>query len=157
MKAALLLVAAARLACGTALAGDPAPAEASPAAQSLPVSAAAPAPASASAAGGTDTASVQDLPLLPARPSRKIAQKNVAWEDFTVVTLISLPFTALWCGLAAVAVSLCSGNRLPLSSTSPLVEGAGCLAGAASVTIGLVSVSWGGSAAPQGASATARP
>ena len=89
-----------------------------------------------------------DLLDLPPRPTPPAHAKDVAWEDFTVVTLISAPFTALWDGLGAYVVGAISQDRFSPAFTKSLIVGAAAVAGTASVTIGLVSVSWGRGSAP---------
>jgi hypothetical protein len=68
----------------------------------------------------------------------------VAWEDFTAVTLISLPFTALWALVGAVTVAAISQHAFPPSMDTPQLAGAAMVAAGASVSIGLLSVQWGG-------------
>jgi hypothetical protein len=130
------------------LPASPAAVGASPTADSAGLAARSASPTADSAGlaarSASPAASTQDLPALPPRPSPAEHQRNAAWEDFTVVTLISAPFTALWCGLGAALVSAFSRGRLPLSTNSPLFGGAACTAAVASVSIGLISIDWGG-------------
>jgi hypothetical protein len=84
------------------------------------------------------------LPPLPAAPEKPAYQPNVPWEDFTAVTLISLPFTALWSVLGAVAAASISQKQFPPSMGTPQLAGAAMVAASASVSIGLVSIQWGG-------------
>jgi hypothetical protein len=61
--------------------------------------------------------------------------------------LISLPFTAIWGLLGALAVGGIAQHRFPPEFDTPLLAGAGAAALGASVITGLVSVKWGGSRA----------
>lgn len=122
----------------------------------LPTSSSPTASSSSPTAGSASPTASRDLPMLPPRPLPAEHQKNIGWEDFTVVTVISAPFTALWCGLGAAVVSAFSRGRLPLSTSSPLFGAAAGTAALASVTIGLVSVNWGGSSGPAPLSSTSQ-
>lgn len=85
-----------------------------------------------------------ELAPLPASPPKPAHLPNVAWEDFTAVTLISLPFTALWSVLGALAVASISQQVFPPAMDTPELAGAAMVAVGASLSIGLVSVQWGG-------------
>jgi hypothetical protein len=93
-------------------------------------------------------------PVPPEHPA------NARWEDFTAVTLLSAPFTAIWAVIGAAVVAKISQSRennpnfFPTMGT-PELAGAAMVAAAASVSIGLVSVQWGGSA--RSVSGTAAP
>jgi hypothetical protein len=98
-----------------------------------------------------------DLPLLPKRPPEPKLEKAVPWEYFTVVTLLSAPFTALWSGLIFGIVEVAAqGGKLPPKFSSSDYAVVGAVAGSASVGIGLFSLSWGGQGAPQPLSVTVR-
>ncbi|HTB34727.1 MAG TPA: hypothetical protein VK842_07680 [bacterium] len=147
----------------------------SPSAQALPVSASVQAlpvspgaqasPASPTARGLSGTALALSPPAdvlaeMAPRPSPPEHRANARWEDFTAVTLLSAPFTAFWSVLGAVLVSTVSQSRehgrlAAPSMGTPELTSAAMIAGAASVSIGLVSVQWGGS--PRGESGTAAP
>jgi len=100
-------------------------------------------PISISRTGGGGT---QDLPLLPARPPLPKLEKPAPWEYFTVVTLLSAPFTVLWCGLVAVvAESIAQHGAIPPKFSSSTYIAVGIAAGASSLGIGLFSISWGNS------------
>jgi hypothetical protein len=109
------------------------------------------------AAALSPTAEPLDLPALPERPKPIQHTKNNPIEDFTAVTLISAPFTALWCGVAALLVGAAVQDRFPPTFNSTLVACAGAAAGATSVGIGIVSVQWGPRAAPAGPDARTAP
>jgi hypothetical protein len=91
---------------------------------------------------------LEALPQLPARPTIPDRKPNVAWEDMSAVTLVSLPFTAFWALLGALAVGGFQQGRFPPELDTPLLTGAAAVAAGASLSIGLVSVSWGGSSKP---------
>jgi hypothetical protein len=84
-------------------------------------------------------------PVPPEHPA------SARWEDFTAVTLLSAPFTAFWAVIGAAVVAKISQSRennpnfFPSMGT-PELTGAAMVAAAASVSIGLISVQWGGSA-----------
>lgn len=82
---------------------------------------------------------------LPARPLpiQRIANRPV--DDFFAVTLISLPFTAFWALVGALAVGGIAQQRFPPEFDNNLLAGAGAFAGGASLLTGLVSVSWSSS------------
>ena len=85
------------------------------------------------------------------RPKPPEHPANARWEDFTAVTLLSAPFTAIWAVIGAAVVAKISQSRennpnfFPTMGT-PELAGAAMVAAAASVSIGLISVQWGGSA-----------
>jgi hypothetical protein len=85
------------------------------------------------------SAELQDLaarpPEIPRIPNRPV-------DDFFAVTLISMPFTAFWALIGALAAGGISQKRFPPEFDTPLLAGAGIAAASASVAIGLVSVSW---------------
>jgi len=119
------------------------------AAEPLALSATAAAPLSATAEG---------LPALPARPAPLQREPNVRWETFAATTIVSLPFTAFWALIGALIVGGVAQKRFPPEFDQPLLTGAAVAAGAASLSVGLISVNWGGSkAATTAVSATARP
>ena len=70
-------------------------------------------------------------------------QKNHPVEDFFTVTIVSLPFTALWVLIGASVVGGISQNKYPPEFNEDMLIGAGAVAVGASVSIGLVSVAWG--------------
>jgi hypothetical protein len=91
---------------------------------------------------------LEALPPLPARPAIPDRKPNVAWEDMSAVTLVSLPFTAFWALLGALAIGGFQQGRFPPEMDTPLLTGAAAVAAGASLSIGLVSVSWGGPSKP---------
>jgi hypothetical protein len=108
------------------------------------------------AADLSPTAAAQEdaeLAALPARPAPLQREPNVAWEDFTASTLVSMPFTAFWALLGALLVGGVAQQRFPPEFDQNLLAGAAAAAGAASLTVGLVSVKWGGSKDPGSAAA----
>lgn len=115
-------------------------------------------PLSATPQALTATAT-RDLPLLPKRPPVPKLEQAVPWEYFTVVTLLSAPFTVLWSGLIAGAVEFVAqgGRSFPPKFSSSAYAIVGGVAASASVGIGLFSLSWGGQGAPRTLSATASP
>jgi hypothetical protein len=96
------------------------------------------------------------------RPTPPPHTANARWEDFTAVTLLSAPFTAFWSVLGAVLVATVSQSRgqgklvFPNMGT-PELTSAAMVAATASVSIGLVSVQWGGSSRPVSATASPLP
>jgi hypothetical protein len=70
-------------------------------------------------------------------------QKNHPVEDFFTVTIVSLPFTALWVLIGASVVGGISQGKYPPEFNSDMLIGAGAVALGASVGIGIVSVAWG--------------
>ncbi|HTB21545.1 MAG TPA: hypothetical protein VK914_02440 [bacterium] len=111
------------------------------------------------AAAKADSATAQELPLLPKRPQHPKLQNPSRWEYITVVTLLSAPFTVLWYGLAVGAVESVAQRRLPPKFNSGLYAGVGAAALGTSLGIALFSVSWGrqgkDSAQPEALSPTA--
>jgi hypothetical protein len=90
----------------------------------------------ASAAPTTATAT----PAVDAGPG---FEKNHPVEDFFTVTLVSLPFTALWALIGASVVGGISQGKYPPEFNSDMLIGAGAVAVGASLGIGIVSVAWG--------------
>jgi|GEM_PF-3158771 hypothetical protein len=128
-------------------------------AQGLSPTASAPAPAAAPASPTAQGLSPTARSLSPAadvladmapRPKPPEHPASARWEDFTAVTLLSAPFTAIWAVLGAAVVAKISQSRennpnfFPTMGT-PELSGAAMVAAAASVSIGLISVQWGGS------------
>lgn len=109
----------------------------------LSISAQALSPSAAAQALSPDAGSA-DLAPLPLRPAPLVREPNVAWEDFSAVTLVSLPFTAFWSILGTLAVGGISQGKFPPEIDSTLIATAASIAGGASLTIGLVSIQWGG-------------
>lgn len=70
-------------------------------------------------------------------------EPNGKLEDFFVVSLITLPFAALWSFIGATAVASVSQQKFPPEFTDPMLIGAGAVALGASVGVGLISVSFG--------------
>lgn len=95
---------------------------------------------------------VQALAELPPRPQAPVLQPNRAWEDAAAVTLVSLPFTAFWALLGALAVGGASQGRFPPELSTDMLAGAAMVAGGSSLAIGLFSISWGGPSHPASAS-----
>lgn len=93
------------------------------------------------------------LSPLPERPAPLQREPNVAWEDVSAVTLVSLPFTAFWALIGALAVGGFTQGKFPPELDTPLLTGAAAAAAGASLSIGLISVNWGGSAPRQDAPA----
>ena len=80
-----------------------------------------------------------------------LPQANKPVEDFFVVSIISLPFTALWTVVGAAAVASISQKQFPPAFSNDAILSTAAIAIGASLTIGLLSVSWGkghSSAAP---------
>jgi hypothetical protein len=102
------------------------------------LSAATPGPVSstAAAAGGA-------LAPLPGSPAVPQPLPSAGWEDFTAVTLVSMPFTAFWAVLGALIVGGVSQGHFPPEVDTPMLAGAAAVAGGASLGIGLVSLHWG--------------
>lgn len=86
-----------------------------------------------------------DLAPLPPRPTPLVLEPNVAWEDFSAVTLVSLPFTAFWSILGTLIVGGLSQGKFPPEIDNTLIASAASVAAGASLAIGLVSIHWGGS------------
>ena len=98
-------------------------------------------PADISPTASTDvspTAKVEAAPLQAFQ-----AEPNHPVEDFFTVSLISLPFTALWSFIGATAVASVTQQKFPPEYTDTLFIGAGAAAAGLSLGIGLVSISWG--------------
>jgi hypothetical protein len=82
---------------------------------------------------------------LPERPAPIPYVANQPGEDLVAITLISLPFTALWSLLGAAIVGGISQHQFPPNFDTPMLEGAAAVALGSSLAISLVSVQWGGS------------
>lgn len=95
-----------------------------------------------------------ELPALPPRPAPLKREPNVGWESFAASTLVSMPFTAFWALLGALLVGGVAQQRFPPEFDQALLTGAAAAAGAASVSIGLISVQWGGGSSPAAATLT---
>ena len=104
---------------------------------------------SATSASVPASPAVYTLQALPERPAPIRHVPNQAGEDLVAITLISLPFTALWSLLGAAIVGGISQNRFPPNFDTPMLTGAAGVALGTSLAIGLVSVQWGGSHPPQ--------
>jgi hypothetical protein len=89
-----------------------------------------------------------DMAVLPGRPPLPVKTVNNPVEDFAAVTLFSLPFTAFWALVGALAIGGISQSRFPPDFDGPLLPSAAAAAAGASVCIGLFSVSWGAGSAP---------
>jgi hypothetical protein len=76
-------------------------------------------------------------------PASPTFEKNNPVEDFCVVSIVSLPFTALWSILGAGIVASISQQKFPPELSNDTLFSTGAIALGASVGIGLVSVSWG--------------
>lgn len=72
-------------------------------------------------------------------------EPNHPVEDFFTVSLVSIPFTGLWALLGASVVAGISQSKYPPEFSDDMFLGAAGVALGASVGIGLLSVSWGGS------------
>ena len=70
-------------------------------------------------------------------------EPNHPVEDFFTVSIISLPFTAIWSFVGATAVAAVAQQKFPPEYTDQLFITAGAAAAGLSFGIGLVSVSWG--------------
>jgi hypothetical protein len=93
-----------------------------------------------------------DLPLIT--ETAPAFEPNHPVEDFFVVSIISLPFTALWTLVGATVVASVSQKVFPPNFDEGTLISAGAIAAGASVSIGLVSATWGtGKAAPAHAGA----
>jgi hypothetical protein len=118
------------------------------AAVSLPLSTTPAALVSAAATTGTPAALTPNADVmapLPGRPPAIVHTVNDPVEDFFAVTLISMPFTAFWALLGALAIGGTVQKRFPPEFDTPLLISAGSVAAGASVLTGLISVHWGGS------------
>ncbi|MGH7441606.1 MAG: hypothetical protein ACREKE_02910 [bacterium] len=74
------------------------------------------------------------------------------------MTLLSAPFTALWCGLVAGLAECVIQRKIPPKFGTAQYELVGTMALAGSVSIALVSVGWGGPSRPKAsADATTNP
>jgi hypothetical protein len=82
------------------------------------------------------------LPPLPSTAPQPSVEKNEPLEDFFTVTIVSLPFTAFWCTLGALAIAGAQQGHFPPEVDQGLMVGAGSAALGLSVGIGLVSVTW---------------
>jgi hypothetical protein len=148
--------------CLGSAAVSPLAAPLSPSAQARALSPAAAAlPLSPSAGGSTRTAealsaTAKGLLPLPERPDHIHLAVNNPVEDFFALTLLSLPFTAIWGLLGAVLVGSIAQAHFPPTVGTPLLAGAGVVAAGASVSIALVSIQWGGSSGPRASTATAQ-
>jgi hypothetical protein len=122
------LALAAMLAAAQAFAADPAPLSASAQTQGQPLS------------------STAEAPLEPYHP-----EANRPLEDFFVVSIVSLPFTAFWSFVGSTAVVAVSKGRQhqSVSFSTPTLVSTGLIALGASVSIGLLSVSWGQGVKPK--------
>jgi hypothetical protein len=117
-----------------------------------------PGPAAGAPRALSQSASTSDLPLLPERPAHPQYSNPTRWEYITVVTLLSAPFTALWYGLVFGIVEIVvQHGAVPPKFSTPMYEGLAAAAGATSLGIALVSVSWGGQARPLSAGAGSSP
>lgn len=94
-----------------------------------------------------------DLAPLPPRPTLPPVAPSLAWEDAAAATLVSLPFTAFWSLLGALAAGGVSQGRFPPELNTEMLAGAALVAGGTSLGIGLINIRWGGSkkAAPEAA------
>lgn len=92
--------------------------------------------------------SAEGLLDLPGRPAPIPKVPNRPVEDFFAVTLLSLPFTALWALVGALVVGGIAQNHFPPEFDTPLLTAAGMAAAGTSVAIGLVSVQWSAGPAP---------
>jgi hypothetical protein len=116
----------------------------------LSPSSAAPAAAAASLSPAAAGAAV---PLTQAAISTSPAfEKNHPTEDFFVVTIISTPFTALWSLLGTAVVAGIAQKQFPPNFDRPTLVTAGSVALGASITIGVLSATWGQGKAPGPAS-----
>lgn len=116
-----------------------------------------PGPAAVAPRSLSRAAAARDLPLLPERPASPKYSNPTRWEYVTVVTLLSAPFTALWYGLVFGIVEICVQGHAPPKFSTPMYEGLAAAAGATSLGIALVSVTWGGQGRPLSATASPVP
>ncbi len=79
------------------------------------------------------------VPLTPFMP-----EADSGFEDFAVTSIISLPFTALWSLLGCMVVTSLWQQKFPPELGDPELIGAATTALGASISIGLISVNWGG-------------
>jgi hypothetical protein len=97
-----------------------------------------------SATATTPTAS-SAAPLEPRlaglEPYKPEANKPV--EDFFVVSIVSLPFTALWSVVGAAAVASIAQKQFPPTFSNEAIISTAAIAVGSSLAIGLLSVSWG--------------
>jgi hypothetical protein len=121
------------------------------------------APPLSQTAGSTATAqalalsgTAKGLQPLPERPKPIAKMANDPVEDFFAITLLSVPFTALWSLAGALIVGSISQGHFPPVIGTPLLTGAALTAAGASVTIGLVSIQWGSGSSAKAGSPTAQ-
>lgn len=88
------------------------------------------------------------LAPLPERPALPPVAPSLAWEDAAAATLVSLPFTAFWSLLGALAVGGISQGRFPPELNGDMLAGAAMVAGGTSLGIGLINIRWGGTKKP---------
>lgn len=90
----------------------------------------------------TGLPAAEPLPPLPNVAPQPSVEKNAPLEDFFTVSIVSLPFTAFWCTLGALAIAGAQQGHFPPEVDQSLLIGAGSAALGLSVSIGLISVTW---------------
>jgi hypothetical protein len=110
-----------------------------PAVTTTPTASSATLPAAVSATAGN--AAPLEPRLAGLEPYKPEANKPV--EDFFVVSIVSLPFTALWSVVGAAAVASISQKQFPPVFSNEAILSTAAIAVGSSLAIGLLSVSWG--------------
>ncbi len=81
----------------------------------------------------------------PVRPPLPKLTRNDPGEDFMVVSIISMPFTALYAGLAVALVDTIRQRQFPPQFDQPSVDAVAGAAVLGSFTIAAISVKWSSS------------
>ena len=85
----------------------------------------------------------QPLADPPAAPLTPQLKQNSRLEDFFIVSITALPFTAIWSFLGATTVLSVEQGSFPRRYTDSALTGAGSVALGSAVAIGLISIQWG--------------
>jgi hypothetical protein len=94
--------------------------------------------------------------MIPITETAPNFEPNDPTEDFFVVSIISLPFTALWTLVGATIVASISQRTFPPSFSEGTLISSGAIAFGSSIGIGLLSATWGkGKSAPESVAAPA--
>ena len=90
-----------------------------------------------------------ELGLPPAKPDLGQTASNSRVEDFSIITLISLPFTALYSIAAVAAYQGILQKKFPPDIDQNTWSGTAIAAGAGALSIAAVSIQWGGPKKPK--------